>query len=97
MSDTITIQICPEGDLIMIYQDPVKMFLDLGSSVIKRASHVEPDNGGAWTADLGPINGPVLGPFDTRQEALVAEVKWLESAMEVNAGLFGRMTAATSN
>ena len=93
MTDTITIQICPEGDLIMIHQDKVKLFLDLGSTVIKRASHVEPHNGGdrdQWTADMAPIGGPVLGPFDSKGEALQAEVHWLENMMEVNAGgLFG--------
>ncbi len=30
-----------------------------------------------WWADLLPSNGPVLGPFDTRTEALDAEVAWL--------------------
>lgn len=32
---------------------------------------------GMWWADLQPSNGPVLGPFETRQEALDAEVAWL--------------------
>lgn len=83
MKDTITIQVCPEGDLIMIYQDPVKIFLDLGSTVIKRASHVEPGGarGTSWTADMSPVGGPILGPLDTRQEALIAEVEWLENSM----------------
>lgn len=31
----------------------------------------------AWWADLLPSNGPVLGPFESRQEALDAEVAWL--------------------
>jgi hypothetical protein len=43
-----------------------------------RASHVEPDDRGRWLADLSPIGGPVLGPFDRRSEALEAEVTWLE-------------------
>ncbi len=30
-----------------------------------------------WWADLSPSKGPVLGPFDTRQAALDAEVAWL--------------------
>lgn len=30
-----------------------------------------------WWADLLPSNGPVLGPFNTRTEALDAEVAWL--------------------
>lgn len=30
-----------------------------------------------WAADMGPSAGPVLGPFDTRADALAAEVAWL--------------------
>ena len=40
---------------------------------ITRASHVEPDAEGRWLADLTPVAGPVLGPFDLRSEALAAE------------------------
>ncbi|WP_242687916.1 hypothetical protein [Alienimonas californiensis] len=42
-----------------------------------RASHVEPADGGVWTADLSPSGGPVLGPFPLRSEALTAEADWL--------------------
>lgn len=31
-----------------------------------------------WWADLLPVGGPVLGPFDTNTEALDAEVNWLK-------------------
>jgi hypothetical protein len=51
----------------------------LGTVAIRRASHVEPDAQGRWSADLGPVGGPVLGPFPRRSEALAAEVAWLES------------------
>lgn len=30
-----------------------------------------------WYADLLPVGGPVLGPFDTKQQGLDAEVEWL--------------------
>lgn len=30
-----------------------------------------------WWADMHPVGGPVLGPFDTRQMALTEEVAWL--------------------
>jgi hypothetical protein len=45
----------------------------LGKLQITRASHVEPDYDGNWWADMRPVDGPVLGPFGTRGEALGAE------------------------
>jgi hypothetical protein len=48
---------------------------ELGSLTIRRASHVEPTIDGNWQADLSPVNGPVLGPFELRSEAIKAE--WL--------------------
>ena len=50
----------------------------LGRLRIDRASHVEPDADGRWHADLSPIAGPILGPFDRRSMALAAERAWLE-------------------
>ena len=50
----------------------------LGPPGSSRASHVEPDSQGRWLADLSPVGGPVLGPFEKRSEALAAEVAWLE-------------------
>ncbi len=47
-----------------------------GEYSARRASHVEPV-GSQWEADMGPSDGPVLGPFSTRSEALAAEVEWL--------------------
>ena len=32
-----------------------------------------------WWADMLPVEGPVLGPYDTREEALDEEVKWLHA------------------
>ncbi len=51
----------------------------LGTPRITRASHVEPDAQGRWHADLDPVGGPVLGPFERRSEALGAEVAWLDA------------------
>lgn len=51
----------------------------LGAASIRRASHVEPNDDCTWSADMSPVNGPQLGPFATRAEALAAEVAWLES------------------
>ena len=50
----------------------------LGDMSIARASHVEPDAGGQWWADLAPVGGPRLGPFGRRSAALVAESHWLD-------------------
>jgi hypothetical protein len=50
----------------------------LGSPSICRASHVEPDEQGRWWADLSPVDGPSLGPFERRSQSLEAEAAWLE-------------------
>ena len=31
-----------------------------------------------WWADMGPVGGPVLGPFKTRGDALTKEIEWLQ-------------------
>jgi hypothetical protein len=59
-----------------IYDDRLIFLQQLGATDIKRASHVEPQ-GTAWIADMGPSGGPVLGPFETRNEALEREREWL--------------------
>jgi hypothetical protein len=51
----------------------------LGQLTIARASHVEPDHQGQWWADLAPVRGPKLGPFEHRSEALAAEERWLST------------------
>jgi hypothetical protein len=45
---------------------------------ITRASRVEPDDQGRWLADLSPVRGQVIGPFEKQSEALAAELAWLE-------------------
>ena len=49
----------------------------LGEVRIERGSHVEPDDQGRWFADLSPVDGPLLGPFSKRSDALEAEACWL--------------------
>ena len=66
------------GEIRFIYDDELADALaGAGEACTRRASHVEP-NGGGWTADMRPVNGPVLGPFPTRREALEEEKRWLE-------------------
>lgn len=65
------------GNVRCIYAETIDLTA-LGQTTINRASHVEPDNTGQWWADLNPVNGPRLGPFSLRSEALQAEQAWLE-------------------
>jgi hypothetical protein len=67
----------PDGQVRGIYGEEIDLAA-LGAPRITRASHVEPDARGRWHADLSPVGGPVLGPFDRRSNALAAEVAWLE-------------------
>ena len=69
--------ITSQGHLRSLYSDQFP-FRELGPPAITRASHVEPTESGAWTADLAPVNGPRLGPFEWRETALQAERAWLE-------------------
>ena len=67
-----------DGQIRGIYGEEIDLAV-LGQPRITRASHVEPNDGGRWLADLSPVGGPVLGPFDRRSDALAAEVAWLET------------------
>ena len=62
----------------MIYGEQIDLHA-LGRPAISRASHVEPDPHGRWFADLSPVAGPKLGPFERRSQALAAEISWLET------------------
>lgn len=71
------ILIKPNGSVRCIYGETIDL-QTLGNLSIARGSHVEPAPDGAWRADLSPVNGPLLGPFRRRSDALKAEVEWLE-------------------
>ena len=60
------------GSVSCIYDEGIDL-REIGRLTITRASHVEPDAAGYWWADMGPVGGPVLGPYGSRSEALVAE------------------------
>ena len=66
----------PNGEGRCIYSDYISI-RELGDVRIQRVSHVEPNSHGEWVADLSPIEGPKLGPFLKRTDALTAEVEWL--------------------
>lgn len=73
------IEISPDGDISFIYKDELRGLMTIGKSTVKRASDVEPTAEGEWTADLTRVGGPILGPFKFREDALAAEVAWLET------------------
>lgn len=87
MTKEYTINITPDGVLHFLYDDALTVLMGVGKATVKRASHVEPcdahDEHGnklgrvVWYADMSPVRGPTLGPFDLREEALAAEVAWL--------------------
>lgn len=66
------------GKVRCVYAEAIDLH-SLGKPQITRASHVEPDSAGRWIADLAPVSGPMLGPFDKRTDALAAEVRWLRN------------------
>ena len=70
--------IAPGGIVRCVYSETIDL-ASLGSPVITRASHVEPDQQGRWWADMSPVGGGVLGPFLNRSAALAAEHTWLET------------------
>lgn len=72
--------ITPDGTVRCVYGEEIDLSV-LGTVSTQRGSHVEVDDQSRWWADLGPVNGPRLGPFPfaCRQQALDAERQWLES------------------
>lgn len=66
----------PKGFGFCIYGEAIDLTA-LGTITIRRGSHLEPDAQGQWWADLAPVDGPKLGPFFKRSDALKAEVDWL--------------------
>jgi hypothetical protein len=71
------LRIDPAGTIHCLYGEALDL-ASLGVLSIRRASHVEPDESGAWWADLSPVQGPRLGPYAFRSDALDAEVAWLQ-------------------
>ena len=55
-------------------------------------AHAEPDRDGNWWADMGPVDGSVLGPFENRTEALRAERGWLLESRKRVVGAPTRVT-----
>ena len=80
MPKTLKLKIS-DGVVSAIYSDDLASLLALGSSKIRRVSHVEPANsnntfGIEWCATME--DGTVLGPYLSRALALSAEVEYIE-------------------
>jgi hypothetical protein len=67
-----------DGTMRCVYDEAIPLS-QLGPLSIRRASHVEPNPDGTWTADLSPVGGPQLENFPDRSSALKAEHDWLEN------------------
>ena len=79
MSFEMELVVAADGMARCIYDEALDL-REIGKLQITRASHVEPDRDGFWWADMGPVDGPVLGPYGSRSEALRAEREWLLAA-----------------
>lgn len=66
-----------DGNVRCLYGEALDLHC-LGRLAIARGSYVEPTEDGQWKADLSPVDGPVLGMFRSRSQALQAEREWLE-------------------
>ena len=82
MKNAVDVEIFINGDgtVQFLYYDELKPLLNIGEAQVTRASHVDPEmtvDGLKWFADLAPVKGPKLGPFDTRDIAIEHEIDWL--------------------
>jgi hypothetical protein len=73
----VQLVIQPDGSIRCLYAEELDL-CRLGQLSIRRGSHVDPTADGQWTADMSPVNGPLLGPYPCRSAALDAERAWLE-------------------
>ena len=81
MTSEMELVVAADGVARCIYDDALDL-REIGKLRITRASHVEPDAEGYWWADMGPVDGPVLGPYGSRTEALGAEREWLAERLQ---------------
>lgn len=85
--EKLQIKIGQGGTVRAVHNDDFNLQKALDGPSPRRGSHVEPGDAsknqdpGKWYADMSPLDPKysnfVLGPFDTRREALAAEHKFI--------------------
>lgn len=76
--EDLAIVVEEDGVVKFIYSDDVAELFEGEESATRRASHVEPVEGGGWFADMSPVGGPVLyasGPIDGRTHVLLGVMR----------------------
>lgn len=73
------VRIGSDGAVSAVHADDlVPVLAAVGVCSVRRASNVEPTPDGRWLAEI--VDGPRLGPFSRRDEAIAAEVAWLRES-----------------
>ena len=85
MTNEMELVVGVDGVARCIYDEALDL-REIGKLQINRASHVEPDRDGFWWADMGPVDGPVLWPYQSRTEALEVERGWLTNYRQFRNG-----------
>jgi hypothetical protein len=73
----MTMTVAPDGTMRCLYTEEIDLSA-IGNMAIQRTSNVNPDDMGQWWAEILP-DGPLLGPFAKRSEALAAEIDYIEN------------------
>lgn len=74
----MVLTIATTGTVRAVYTEALDLE-ELGTQhITTHISHVDPDENGRWWVELNPVDGPRLGPFRKKSEAIRAEVAWIE-------------------
>jgi hypothetical protein len=72
------------GVVTAVWDDALAGLVELAETVeCWRASHIEMRPDGLWQVDFLPVNGPILGGYRLRADALTAEREWLARHLAV--------------